>query len=476
MVKTLRCFLMSILSLVSVCMFADEKTVDFTKESITVTDDGFTLSVNPFDFAAVKNDGSTKPTQNGNAKDLRIYAKGTFSISGPVSMTKVVFTVSNQGKKRWAELTPSSGSVTHQVDAGTITWTNTDGVAKVDFTVGDKAVYGTEGDSKAGQLDINAATITYTASDDYVASPVISGKTSFLSDTEVTISAGDGCDVYYTLDGSAPSTSSTKYSVPFSLTASTTVKAIAVKGSNSSDVVEAKFEKVTLTDATISSLNDRDEDLAWVTLKFDGAVVTYIDGKNYYLRQDDKALMLYYFDLSSHASSPIEVGDTFYGDVICDYVNYYGIHEVKGNSLTDVSSIVVTQAVVGGTAPEPTPVTVADILALKHICDYVVVNGTIVADGSNYYIVDGENKVQLYGGIDVSGFAGDGKNYNVIALFNNIYKGAAELKPLSVVDPAGINGIYMDAPDKTSIYNLAGQKLSKLSKGINIVNGKKIIK
>ena len=51
---------------------------------------------------------------------------------------------------------------------------------------------------------------------------------SFENNT-VTITAVSGASIYYTLDGSVPSTSSTKYSDPFAITATATVKAIAVE-------------------------------------------------------------------------------------------------------------------------------------------------------------------------------------------------------------------------------------------------------
>ncbi|MDE6397174.1 MAG: chitobiase/beta-hexosaminidase C-terminal domain-containing protein, partial [Muribaculaceae bacterium] len=58
-----------------------------------------------------------------------------------------------------------------------------------------------------------------------VARPVIT-----CADNKVTITATDADAIYYTLDGSAPTTASTKYTEPFAINASVTVKAIAAKG------------------------------------------------------------------------------------------------------------------------------------------------------------------------------------------------------------------------------------------------------
>ena len=200
-----------------------------------------------------------------------------------------------------------------------------------------------------------------------------------------------------------------------------------------------------------------------------------------YLRdiENGKALMLYGIDFSAHEAYPIEVGDLLGGSIICDYDNYYGIHEVKSNKFTDLSEVFVTE----GNAPAPTQVTLTDILALNNICDYVVVQGTIVSEVSgtktNYFVVDEDgNKVQLYKGLDVSGFADDGKKYDITAVFNAIYSGAAELQPITVTenDPTAISNVNAETASDRVIYNIAGQRMNKLSKGINIVNGKKIIK
>lgn len=76
-----------------------------------------------------------------------------------------------------------------------------------------------------------------------LAAPEISGTTPFDDTTEVTITGPANADVYYTLDGSTPTADSTAYSEPFSLDATTTVKAIAIKDGVSSDVASETFTK-----------------------------------------------------------------------------------------------------------------------------------------------------------------------------------------------------------------------------------------
>ena len=76
-----------------------------------------------------------------------------------------------------------------------------------------------------------------------VSAPVISGTTPFESSTSVSMTAESGAEIRYTLDGSTPTSSSTLYSAAITLSATTTVKAIAIKDGVTSSVATQVFTK-----------------------------------------------------------------------------------------------------------------------------------------------------------------------------------------------------------------------------------------
>ena len=81
--------------------------------------------------------------------------------------------------------------------------------------------------------------------EDAVKAPVIKGAEDFISETEIAIEAEDDVTVYYTVDGTEPTTASTVYTAPFTVKETTTVKAVAYRGEKASFVTSATFTKAT---------------------------------------------------------------------------------------------------------------------------------------------------------------------------------------------------------------------------------------
>ena len=202
MVKTLRFSLFGLLMLLCGSINAAVENVDFTTLEITKTDDGFTLESGNYAFTAVKNNGQTAPTQNNRSKDIRLYAKNTITVNSTNAMQKMVFAISTAGLKRQAEITPSVGTMTYDMDNSQVTWTADAPVAVVDFTVGDKNVYGSEAKSKAGQFDFNSVEITTDEGGAVVEAPAFSVPGGIYTTPQtVTLTAAAGCTIHYTIDG-----------------------------------------------------------------------------------------------------------------------------------------------------------------------------------------------------------------------------------------------------------------------------------
>lgn len=131
------------------------------EQTLSVTANGYTV-------LCQKNDGSAVPGFYGGTdyNDVRVYANGSITISSEKPFTSIIFNISTQGLKRLAPITADCGTVATQTSGDKmVIWTSDKGVKSVTFTVGEKADYGSDGSSKAGQLDftsidiISAATI-----------------------------------------------------------------------------------------------------------------------------------------------------------------------------------------------------------------------------------------------------------------------------------------------------------------------------
>lgn len=155
MIKFLRFTMLSMLMMLCGTAFAaDDATIPAS--NLSALAEGNPVAVSGYTFTVFKNDGSTKPTYNANNGDYRLYAKNTLTIKAESgNMTKIVFNISTQGKKRLAPITASTGTIASQASGDeTVTWTGN--ANEVTFTVGEKANYGSDGADKAGQFDFSS--------------------------------------------------------------------------------------------------------------------------------------------------------------------------------------------------------------------------------------------------------------------------------------------------------------------------------
>ena len=234
------------------------ETLTITPSAVSGSADPYTFTIDAtgYSLTAKKNSGSTAPTYTSN--EVRVYAKGTVTLTAPKAMGTIVFNISTNGKKRLAPITASVGTIATQASGdATVTWTGD--ATEVTFTVGDIAEFGSE-NTKAGQLCFGTMTVTTAGSySNYsttcaaaLANPTFSlAEGKYTEAKSVTISATEGT-IYYTLDGAEPTTSSTQYTGPIALNdcGEYTIKAIAISSDSQSDVVSATYTiKLPLTNS-----------------------------------------------------------------------------------------------------------------------------------------------------------------------------------------------------------------------------------
>lgn len=230
--------MLTLLVLISAAVMA-QTTVDFTKLTWSSP-----LVQSPYTFSADKNSGSTAPTQNTNSKDIRLYAKNSLTIStSSGKICKIVFHISTNGLKQWADFTPNNGSVTVSKEKQTATWENAEGATSVTFTVGAKCKYGTAATTKAGQFFFNSVDITEL---DAATPPT---TTTFGTDSRKTFTFTNG-----TLEGF------------------TTPKATATKSDDNTNL--SNLIEYASSDADIVAVDSKTGELTFTNTKFGEATIT----------------------------------------------------------------------------------------------------------------------------------------------------------------------------------------------------------
>ena len=166
---------------------------------------------------------------------LRMYSHNTMTISVPENgeINSVEIVTSEAINKNLIQDSFTSGTLTISSNKTKATISN----------IGNKQFTFTQRDSYT--TNISSVTVVYKINENIVLSPILPESCDFIGSKNIEITNNtEGATIYYTTDGTEPSESSTQYTGPFTITETTTVKAVAIKNGMTSAVSEAIYSLV----------------------------------------------------------------------------------------------------------------------------------------------------------------------------------------------------------------------------------------
>ena len=339
------------LALLSVGAWASEITLNTNNVDLSWTavgDDQTTTSQGITIYYAKA--GSNTPTSQGlTANHIRFYKSTTVKISAASPITSIAFTP--DGSYDATNFQPNVGTTTADGWTGNAT--------EVTFTMG---------------AQYRCKKMVITLSDGSVSAPYFTpAEGTFYGPTEVKINAQDGATINYTLDGSNPTTSSAVYNAPFTVSQTTTVKAIATVDGVSSAVASATYTIETApTVANIAAYAAlADNSNAAIS---NPVVVTYANGQNTYVKDATGFLCIYGNELSGKYSQG-DVIPAGFGGLKTTYNNGAEMHF----PLFGFVDATETQSV------QPDEVTVANF-GNSQMWQYVVLKGAQITYHNGKYL------------------------------------------------------------------------------------------
>lgn len=270
--------------------------------------------------------------------------------------------------------------------------------------------------------------------------PTIKGETLFEESTTVTINSDKSvAAIYYTTNDDEPTTSSTLYTGPFTLTETATVKAIAAYKNVVSPVATCNFVKIDANmSKTIADLAADKTSYDLMNVRFDNAQVVYAEGENFILREGGKALDV------MNSSLNLQQGACYKGTVKLKVTYDNGIlmaYDIEGKTVaTDITLVSLPT-----TKPNPIVCTIAE--AAQHPGDLVKLEGLTVTNWSGYYSYDEnfENYVYFSNGAEKG--LQDGKQYDLTVWYNDRQKNySGNYFPLTKIVVATSAITHLDAP------------------------------
>ncbi len=368
-----------------------------TSSGLTITKDPVTLTLTS---------GTLSRTDN-----YRVYKNANITISAAsgYTITGIDFTCTSSNPASNFSI-PANG--TWETDGNNGSWTGN--AQEVTLT------------ASAAQVQMTQIDVTYVANDpDALALPVIDGTTPFVGSTQVTITnPNDGGDIYYTINGDEPTASSNAYTEPFTITESTTVKAIVVLGDKTSAVAQMSFVAL----PSVASIDEFIQSTG--TVAFANPVIVLGQNNQYLYVQDEtstRGLLIY-----GNVGQSYEFGDVIPAGFSGSYSLYNGQYEMANPvgfepSTSNVASTLMTL--------ELTPSQVGD----ANFGRYAVIKGASIVNGK---IVVGEEEVALYDRFKWTAPADLTQVYDIYGVAS-VYSSGPQFLPLKAEPVAQDEGVAL---------------------------------
>jgi hypothetical protein len=410
-----------------------------TSGNVTITADNGTTSYDSQKFRFYNSKGTDITLRNSAKGSGR---KLTFATTDGSTITSIVFTASTFASNAF-----DSGTLSEK------TWTGN--AATVTMSVPDAS-----GGNTISKIEVT------TVAEGELAAPTFSASGTYYEPQTVTISQPDADHIYYTLDGTEPTTASTLYAEPITVSETTTIKAIATKGSNTSAVattaitIEASTEVKSIAEAIACASSTVEKVNFPLT-------VAYVSGGNIFAT--DAAgdfIQVYLYNSGLKANDVIPAG----------WFATYTLFSTYTHELVPVNGLPAVTETADFTAAEadPAKLTTSDVNSVVVIKNVTFEEAT-PADVSNFTGTVGDDSYTFRNNYKLASV--EAGTYNVTIVVT-VYNGSVQLYPINYVatGESGINTVNAAATATSAeVYNLQGIRVANPTRGgIYIVNGRKL--